>query len=88
MQAQIKGFADKLEIQLKECEEKFRIISQQSILGIGILQDNTIKYINEGASKINEYPIQEMQNWTINDIASKIHPEDSSFALEQAKKNN
>ncbi|MFX1480384.1 MAG: PAS domain S-box protein, partial [Promethearchaeota archaeon] len=86
MKARLKGLTNKLELQLKESEEKFRVITQQSIMGIGILQDNNLKYINEGASKINEYSIQEMENWTINDITGIIHPEDLLFAIEQAKK--
>ncbi|MFX1574955.1 MAG: PAS domain S-box protein [Promethearchaeota archaeon] len=86
MEAKYGKLTNKLEQQLKESEEKFRIITQQSIIGIGILQANTIKYINEGASKINEYSIQEMQNWSITNIAGMIHPEDLSFAMEQARK--
>ncbi|MFW9867512.1 MAG: PAS domain S-box protein [Candidatus Thorarchaeota archaeon] len=86
MKARLKGLTNKLELKLKESEEKFKVITQQSIMGIGILQDNNLKYINEGASKINEYSIQEMQNWTINDITGIIHPEDLLFAIEQAKK--
>ncbi|MFX0019549.1 MAG: PAS domain S-box protein [Promethearchaeota archaeon] len=86
MEVKYRNRANKLEQQLKESEEKFRIITLQSIIGIGILQDNILKYINEGASKINEYSIQEMQNWTIDNIAGIIHPEDLSFAITQAKK--
>ncbi|MFX1243220.1 MAG: PAS domain S-box protein [Promethearchaeota archaeon] len=86
MPAKIKQLANKLEQDLKESEEKFRLITDQPIIGVGILQDNVIKYVNEGASNINEYSVQEMQNWTINDIAGIIHPADSHFALEQAKK--
>ncbi|MFX1420189.1 MAG: PAS domain S-box protein, partial [Promethearchaeota archaeon] len=86
MNVHLKDSNDTLELQLKESEEKFGILTQQSIIGIGILQDNILKFINEGASKINEYSIQEMQNWTINDISDIIYPEDLSFAIEQAKK--
>ncbi|MFX1345339.1 MAG: PAS domain S-box protein [Promethearchaeota archaeon] len=86
MPARIKKLTNKLEQELEESEEKLRFITQQSILGIGILQDNVLKFINEGASKINEYSIQEMKKWTINDIADIIHPDDSSFAIEQAKR--
>ncbi|MFW9820219.1 MAG: PAS domain S-box protein, partial [Candidatus Thorarchaeota archaeon] len=86
MPVRIKKLANKLEQELKESEEKFRLITQQSVIGVGILQDNVLKYINEGASRINEYSIQEMQSWNINDIAGIIHPADSHFAMEQAKR--
>ncbi|MFW9828235.1 MAG: PAS domain S-box protein [Candidatus Thorarchaeota archaeon] len=86
METKYRRLTYKLEQQLKESEEKFRIITQQSIIGIGILQDNILKYINEGASKINEYSIEEMQNWSITNIAGIIYPEDLSFAMEQARK--
>jgi len=74
------------EQKLIESEEKFRIISDQSMIGIGILQDNNIKYINEATAKINGFTVEEMMGWTIEDLAARIHPEDRKFAIAQARK--
>jgi PAS domain S-box-containing protein len=85
MEAKYLDLVDKLEQQLNESEENFKIITEQSIIGIGIFQDNTIQYINEGASKICEYSIQEMRERTVDDILGMVHPERIPFVKEQIK---
>ncbi|MEE9378086.1 MAG: PAS domain S-box protein, partial [Candidatus Lokiarchaeia archaeon] len=72
--------------ELRESEEKFRMISEQSMVGIGILQDNKLIYINDAAAKINGFSVEEMLNWSIVDIANMIHPEDREYAIEQARR--
>ncbi|NVM01799.1 MAG: PAS domain S-box protein [Candidatus Helarchaeota archaeon] len=74
------------EQKLKESEEKFRTISEQSLMGIAIIQDGVFKYVNEAASRINGYTTQEMLQWSPEEFTKAIHPEDLSFALEQARK--
>ncbi len=74
------------EEQLLESEEKFRLLSEQSILGIVILQDGFIKYVNNACAKIIHYTPEEMINWPPNEFVKAIHPEDRSFAIEQARK--
>jgi PAS domain S-box-containing protein len=75
----------KAEQDLKESEEKFRIIAEQSLLGISIMQDGKIKYANQAVSDINEYPLEEMMAWESIDFVKIIHPDDLEFATEQAK---
>ena len=67
----------KAEQELKESEEKFRKIAEQSFMGIGIIQDNRVKYVNEAVAKILEYSLDEMMTWTKDfNITNTIHPED------------
>ncbi|MHA1450298.1 MAG: response regulator, partial [Candidatus Hodarchaeales archaeon] len=40
------------ETRLKESQQRFRFLTDQSLLGIIILQDNIIKYVNEAASEV------------------------------------
>ena len=54
----------KFEENLIESEMKFRIISEQSLLGIFILQDNTVKYANNALTNIIDYSLEEIWNWT------------------------
>ncbi len=74
------------EQKLTESEEKFRTITEQSLMGISIDQDNKIKYINEAYSNIFGYTTKEMMNWELNDAIKAIHPDDIKFALEQLSK--
>ncbi len=68
--------------ELRESEEKFRMISEQSMVGIGILQENKLIYINDAAARINGFSVEEMLNWSVVDIANMIHPEDREYAIE------
>ncbi|MCP4727368.1 MAG: PAS domain-containing protein, partial [bacterium] len=71
---------------LRESEEKFREISEQSIVGISILQDGKWKYMNDRLSEIIGYTHQEVLEWDPSEFAKLVHPEDRSFVTEQAKK--
>ncbi|MFX1569127.1 MAG: PAS domain S-box protein [Promethearchaeota archaeon] len=72
--------------ELKESEEKFRSITEQSIMSILVIQDGLIKYINERVSQINGYSEEEILNWGPYEFMKVVHPEDKDFILEQAKK--
>jgi PAS domain S-box-containing protein len=69
-----------------EGEERFRVIAEQSMLGIAIMQDDRIRFVNQAVSDINGYSVEEMSNWDVRDLAKAIHPDDVAFNLEQARK--
>lgn len=71
---------------LKESEEKFRTIAEQSFMGIIILQDGIIKYFNEQAVKMNGYSIEEIRNWKPYEFQKLIYPDDRDFVIEHARK--
>ena len=71
---------------LKESEEKFRLFADQSHMGIAVVQDDSMKYVNEALSKINEYSIEEMMNWTPIDYLKTTHPEDIPAVMERIKR--
>ncbi|MCK4380180.1 MAG: PAS domain S-box protein [Candidatus Lokiarchaeota archaeon] len=74
------------EKKLKESEEKFRTITEQALMGIAILQDDKIKYINNYATNLLGYTSEEMKSWQPGEYTKIIHPEDKKLVLEQAKK--
>ncbi|MFX1376827.1 MAG: PAS domain S-box protein [Promethearchaeota archaeon] len=74
------------EIRLKESEEKFRTITEQSLVGIAVLQDGVFKYFNEKIVEINGYSAEEMKSWTPDELPNLFHPEDREFVMEQALK--
>lgn len=71
---------------LRESEEQFRLLSEQSLLAIVLLQDDVIKYANQAAAKIAGYSQEEIISWSPNEFTKLIHPEDQPFVMKQARK--
>ena len=71
---------------LKESEEKFRNIAEQSFMGISVIQDGIFKYMNGRTAEVNGYSVDEMKKWKPYEFAKIIHPEDREFVMEQARK--
>jgi PAS domain S-box-containing protein len=69
-----------------EGEQRFRVIAEQSMLGLMIFQDDRIRFVNQAVSDINGYSTEEMADWAAVDFARVIHPEDIAFVTEQGKK--
>lgn len=89
MVASFADITERLEIErnLRESEEKFRTIADQSFMGIGIIQEDKIIYANEAISKILEYSLDEIMPWTKSSIVlNMIHPEDLQMLREQRKR--
>jgi len=76
----------RIEQKLKESEKKFRTITEQSLLGICIIQDNLIKYINQQFADLLGYTVEEVKNWKSGWFANVIHSEDRDWVMEQARK--
>lgn len=71
---------------LRESEERFRMLTEQNLMGITLLQDNRIKYANQAAADINEYSVEEIINWEPTEFHKSIHPDDLPFVIEQGQK--
>ncbi|MCP4725520.1 MAG: response regulator [bacterium] len=71
---------------LHDSEEMFRLISEQSVLGILVLQDDMFRYVNQKAADIFGYTIDEMKEWRVREYAKLIHPDDMELVIEQARK--
>ena len=71
---------------LKESEQKFRMISDQSLVGIVIVQDGIIKYVNKQMEMLSDYSNEEMQNWKAGEFLKIIHPNYRELVAEQSKK--
>ncbi|MHA1148681.1 MAG: PAS domain S-box protein [Promethearchaeota archaeon] len=74
------------EQQLKESEQKFRTIADQSLIGIVILQDNIVKYANQKFADISGYSLEEIFNWDPGELFKIVHPKDKQKVAEQAIK--
>jgi len=69
-----------------ESVDVFRLLSDQSLIGIVIIQDNVFKYANKGAADIFGYSQEEMLSWGPSEFSKIIHPDDISFVMMQARK--
>ena len=76
----------RVEEALRESEGKFRILSDQALLGIIILQEELFVYVNDRAAAIMEVTAEEVANWSLGDYAKLIHPDDLAFVMEQGRK--
>lgn len=65
---------------LRESEEKFRALAEQSVVGIYILMDNRLQYVNPSMALTFGYTLAEMSVMTPPDLA---HPEDKSMVTEK-----
>ncbi|MFX1389594.1 MAG: PAS domain S-box protein [Promethearchaeota archaeon] len=63
------------EKKLKDSEEKFRQISEQLLVSIGILQNNKVIYVNKKLCEMFGYSYEELINWTFEDFHKVIHPD-------------
>jgi PAS domain S-box-containing protein len=75
-----------IEQNLKESEEKFRNITEQSLMGIAILQDNVIKYASQRLAEIYGYSVEEMLNFEPGGFLRLIHPDFVEVVKDQAMK--
>jgi len=75
---------------LKENAEIFHLLSEQSLIGIAILQDHQFKYLNQATSNIIGYSVDEMMNWQPKEYLNIIHPNDRSLIIKKrtGKKND
>ena len=71
---------------LRESEEKFKLISEQSLMAIVIIQDDRIKYANQAYFAMTGYTWEETRHWTVGDTAQLIYPDDRHFVMEQGRK--
>ncbi len=69
---------------LRESEEKFRLISEQSMIAISVIQDGAFKYCNETFLRLVEYQLDEIREMkSLESISRLIHPDDREFVVGQ-----
>jgi len=74
-----------IEQKLKESEEKFRTIAEQSSIGVIIQQEGFIVFTNMVVSEIIEYPIEEINNQAVENIYKMVYKEDLPLMVEKFK---
>ena len=78
------GERDKQAEALRESEEKFRSLAEQSLVGISIIQDGVLTYVNPKFANMFGYTVAEcLDNMPYEKI---VFPADSALVKEQAEK--
>ena len=70
---------------LAESEEKFRLLSEQSQLGIFIVQDDIVVYANQAASTLCGATRESLTGQDFRYVYSLVHPSDVSQAMEHLR---
>ncbi|MFX1296221.1 MAG: PAS domain S-box protein, partial [Promethearchaeota archaeon] len=71
---------ERAEQKIRESEEQFRTIAEQSFMGIVIIQDGILKYLNKTIEKMMEVNIEEVLGQPVLELFQYVHPEDHSRA--------
>jgi len=71
---------------LKDLEEKFKTIAENTLMGIAIIQDNKIKFVNKKSTDLTGYTVDETKELNPTEIFDFVHPKDRIWALEQLQK--
>ena len=72
----------KVEKSLRESEEKFRIAAENAGVGISVIQDDEIVYVNETAAEMSGFSRDEMQSLGIQDLIASIDEADRDSVRE------
>jgi PAS domain S-box-containing protein len=67
------------EEKLKESEEKFRNIAEQTSLGLLIQQNGFIKFANSAVAGMSEYSLKKINSWSIEDLKKIILKDDQQL---------
>jgi PAS domain S-box-containing protein len=73
----------RLEETLYDSESIFRLLNEQELLGIIIIQDDLVKYVNQAAAEITGYTVRQALGWKPNEFRKLFHPDDADFVMQQ-----
>ncbi|MGV9173402.1 MAG: PAS domain S-box protein [Promethearchaeia archaeon] len=76
----------KAERKLKESEEMFRLIANESLPSIAIIQDNDFKYINPQFGRALGFQATTIKDWRPRDFIQHVHPEDRKKVIQELNK--
>jgi two-component system cell cycle sensor histidine kinase/response regulator CckA len=67
------------EEELRESEERYRTLVEQSLQGLAIIGREGIVFANSVAAEIIGYPVEELMLFSAKDVRALIHPDDRTF---------
>jgi PAS domain S-box-containing protein len=76
----------KIQRRLKESQEAFKTMAEQSLIGLQIVQDGKLKYMNEKAAEYTGHTVNEVKNMDFSKIIKFIHPADIEIIQKRFRK--
>jgi PAS domain S-box-containing protein len=73
----------RVEKALKESEDRFRTIAEQSFMGVSIIQNGVIKYSNQKLADIHGRTVEQLLKWESRDFLATIHPDELGNVLQE-----
>ena len=74
------------ELALRESEDRYRTISEQSLVGIHMIKDGRLVFVNDGWTRITGYTREDIDAWGFEEFGKIIDPADRDFFLAQIRK--
>ena len=64
---------------LRQSEEHYRTLAEQSLVGIIVLQDSSVIFANDAVAEICGYSVEELLSLSPAKVQALVHPEDQSL---------
>lgn len=74
----------KIKPKLDMSGELFRTITEQTLVGICVIQDDMIKYANQRYAEIGGYSVEEVMNSKPGEFMETVHPGDRKMVMDQS----
>ena len=75
----------RIEEALRESQEKYRVLVEQSLQGMIIFQDDRLVFVNAAVAKIIGYTVDELLRLSLNEIAAIVDEERRSLVFGRAR---
>jgi two-component system phosphate regulon sensor histidine kinase PhoR len=77
--AELEGLKDAL----RESEAKYRVLVEQSLQGIIIVQDSRLAFVNPAAVEVAGYTVEELVGFSLEEVRALIYPEDRDLVWQR-----
>jgi PAS domain S-box-containing protein len=73
------------EIALRESEEKYRVLAEESLQGLAIMQGENIIFANQAYANLTGFSVDELYKFSAREIWQLIHPDDRTRLRERSQ---
>jgi|GEM_PF-1013285 len=67
---------------MRESEQKFRMLAEQSMMGVAIIQESQVKYANQAMAELYGFELEELLAMSADELLRSTHPDDTAILAE------